>query len=404
MARVDRRGLLGRQSFAPGEDPYAAPGANPRPRPARRFTPRRAWQNGLWIYLLGLVFLAIPISGMVRENDPDLFWMSVLLGALAVLYLLSPWVCDLAIWGRGIYLCCFVTVLLAMLPFIQYRLVYFGVYLTILLAMQLPWRVSRVAIPLTSILIVATGVLFQDAAAWIVGAMALVVGLSIAMGIETSRIQRRLQLAEQRIAGLAVVAERERIGRDLHDILGHSLTAISIKAGLARRLLAVDPAAAGPQIAEVEQLARQVLTDLRSTVSGIREVRLATELASARSVLAAAGIRPELPIALPLLPDPISELFGYVVREAVTNVVRHSEASRCTVLLGPEWIRVVDDGIGRTRRELGSGLTGLTERVRNAGGVLELLDTEGGGTTIVADLRPAELRDTERGSRQEVIS
>lgn len=404
MAKASRRRLFKRQGFGSGEDPNAAPGADPRPDCARPLTPRRAWQNGLWIYLLGLIFLAIPIVQMVQEDDPDLLWVSLLLGAIALMYLLASLACDLPIWGRVIFLCVFITLLLSMVAFIEYRIVYYGIYLVILLATLLPWRISRVAIPLTVLLIVATGILFQDMVAGIIGATAMVIGLSFGLGMENARIGRRLQLAEQRVAGLAVAAERERIGRDLHDILGHSLTAISIKAGLARRLLTVDPAAAGPQISEVEQLSRQVLTDLRSTVSGMREVRLATELASSRSVLAAAGIRPDLPIAVPLLPDPISELFGYVVREAVTNIVRHSEATRCMILLESERIRIIDDGIGRHNARLGSGLTGLTERLREADGVLEIVDLEGGGTMIVADLRPADLRVADRVHEQEVGS
>ncbi len=387
MARSVYKAIAGSQTFGSGEDPNAAPGARKDCDPAPRLSLRRAWQNGLWMYLLGLTFLAIPIVPLVQQNDPDLFWMSLILGGLALLYVLAAWVCDLPIWGRVIFLVVFVTLLLVMIPFVEYRLVYYGVYVAILVATLMPWRIARVLIPIVVVLIVGTGALFQDMASVIIGATSMVIGFSIALGIENSRIERRLMLAEQRVAGLAVVAERERISRDLHDILGHSLTAISIKAGLARRLLTADPAAVGPQIAEVEQLARQVLTDLRSTVSGIREVRLATELASSRSVLAAAGIKPELPIAVPLLPDPISELFGYVVREAVTNVVRHSEASRCTILLDSDRIRVVDDGIGHRTGRLGSGLTGLTERVRDAGGVLTIEPVKGGGTTIVADLR-----------------
>lgn len=404
MARSLGKAIAGSQTFGSGEDPYAAPGARTDCAPARRFTLRRAWQNGLWMYLLGLIFLAVPVLGMVQEQDPDLGWMSLILGGLAVLYLLAPLVCDLVIWLRVIFLVVFVTLLLVMIPFIEHRLVYYGVYVAILLATLLPWRISRVMIPIAVVLIVGTGALFQDMASVIIGATSMVIGFSIALGMENARIERRLMLAEQRVAGLAVVAERERISRDLHDILGHSLTAISIKAGLARRLLIADPAAVGPQIAEIEQLARQVLTDLRSTVSGIREVRLATELASSRSVLSAAGIKPELPIAVPLLPDPISELFGYVVREAVTNVVRHSEATRCTIMLDPDRIRVADDGIGHRSGRLGSGLTGLTERVRDAGGVLEILPVKGGGTMIVADLRSPDAPERQDTSRQEVPS
>jgi two-component system sensor histidine kinase DesK len=145
-------------------------------------------------------------------------------------------------------------------------------------------------------------------------------------GIEAGRISARLTRAEQRASALAVVAERERISRDLHDILGHSLTAISIKSELARRLVEADPVRAQEQMAEVVEIARQALGDVRATASAIREIRAATELASARSVLEAAGIEPHLPSAVPTLSNEVSQLFGFVIREAVTNVVRHSDA------------------------------------------------------------------------------
>ena len=170
--------------------------------------------------------------------------------------------------------------------------------------------------------------------------------------------------AERRVSTLAVSAERERISRDLHDILGHSLTAISIKSELAGRLIDANPDAAKAQIAEVEEIARQALADVRSTASAIREVRVAVELAGARSVLLAAGIEAQVPAALPALTDETSELFGFVVREAVTNVVRHSGATRCTISVTEDRVEIVDNGSG-----LGSESGGLRPaRAGRAGG------------------------------------
>ncbi len=142
------------------------------------------------------------------------------------------------------------------------------------------------------------------------------------------RLNIKLRETQEQLAVAAVVAERERIGRDLHDILGHSLTAIAVKAGLARRLLERDPAAAGQEIADVERLAREALADVRATASGYREVSLAGELAVAAAVLQAAGIRAELPRAVDSVNPAAREVFGYVIREAVTNVVRHSGAEQ----------------------------------------------------------------------------
>jgi len=185
----------------------------------------------------------------------------------------------------------------------------------------------------------------------------------------------------------AVVAERERIGRDLHDILGHSLTAIAVKAGLARRLLERDAAAAAVEIADVERLAREALADVRATASGYREVSLAGELAVAAAVLQAAGIRAELPRAVDAVNPAAREVFGYVIREAVTNVVRHSGASSCTVTLEPNSIEIVDDGRGPADGEqCGNGLPGLADRLAAVGGTIEAGPLPGGGFHVRASV------------------
>ena len=156
----------------------------------------------------------------------------------------------------------------------------------------------------------------------------------------------RLAEAEQRVSVLALAAERERIGRDRHDILGHSLTAISIKSGLAARLVDHDPAAAGERLRGGSDVARQALADVRSTASGFTEIRVTSEIAGARSVLLAAGINANLPTAVEPMPSEVSELFGYAMREAVTNVVRHSDADSCTVTVDARQVTVTDDGRG----------------------------------------------------------
>jgi two-component system, NarL family, sensor histidine kinase DesK len=188
-----------------------------------------------------------------------------------------------------------------------------------------------------------------------------------------------------------VAAERERIGRDLHDILGHSLTAISIKAGLAGKLVDHDPDAAKAEIGDIEEIARQALADVRSTATGYREIRVATEIASARSVLLAGGIEARVPTAVDALPAEVSELFGYVVREAVTNVVRHSEATTCTIEVSPRGVTVQDDGRGfaPSSTVCGSGLEGLAHRMEAVGGRLVVESRPRGGTSVRAELDQA---------------
>jgi two-component system sensor histidine kinase DesK len=175
--------------------------------------------------------------------------------------------------------------------------------------------------------------------------------------------------ARAAIAGLAAENERNRIARDLHDILGHSLTSITLKAGLARRLTASDPQQAAVEIGEVEELSRHALSDVRAAVVGYREVRLSGELATGRDLLRTLGLTADFPPSAADVDARYQELFGWVLREALTNVVRHSHAQVCTVRVGVDWMEVVDDGVGSWTLP-GSGLSGLGERVRAAGGEL----------------------------------
>ncbi len=203
------------------------------------------------------------------------------------------------------------------------------------------------------------------------------------------KLTRELRQTRQELADAAVVAERERIGRDLHDILGHSLTAIAVKAGLARRLVERRADGAVQEIAEVERLAREALADVRATASGYREVSVGAEIAVAAMVLRAAGITPHVPLAVEEVAPGARELFGYVVREAVTNVVRHSGARSCAITLGADWVEIRDDGMGVDLSDPvigGSGLSGLCQRVREAGGVLDVGSMPGGGFFVRATL------------------
>jgi two-component system, NarL family, sensor histidine kinase DesK len=191
--------------------------------------------------------------------------------------------------------------------------------------------------------------------------------------------------AQSEVRRLAKEQERMRIGRDLHDILGHSLTTVVVKAELAQRLVPIDPEQAATEMGQVAALARQSLADVRSTVAGYREMNLAAELATAREVLRAAGIEAELPSTVESVPGDRRELFGWVVREGVTNAVRHSRARRVTVRFLDRGIEVVDDGVGAVA-STGTGLRGLTERVAAVGGRLTAGATEGGGWRLAVEL------------------
>ena len=201
------------------------------------------------------------------------------------------------------------------------------------------------------------------------------------------RTNHALEEARAEVATLAAEGERNRIARDLHDLLGHSLTTITVKAGLAKRLADSDPARAAIEIGEVEELARRSLTDVRAAVSNYRIVTLATELATAQEVLRASGIDALVLTPTDVVDADLQELFGWVVREATTNVVRHARATRCTVTLGPRSIEIVDDGFGGVDGwSSGNGLQGLRERLEAVAGTVDAGAVRGGGWRIAVSV------------------
>jgi two-component system, NarL family, sensor histidine kinase DesK len=201
-----------------------------------------------------------------------------------------------------------------------------------------------------------------------------------------------LSAARSEVARLAAENERTRIARDLHDLLGHSLTTITVKAGLARRLSSRDPERAAEEIAAVEQLSRRTLVEVRAAVAGYRDVTLAGELATSQEVLRAAGIEAIVPGAVDGVDVDAVEPFGWVVREAVTNVVRHARAEHCTITVGPRWIEIVDDGHGAgSGAQPGNGLRGLSERLAAVGGTVTARSRVS-GWTVRAELAPLAAR------------
>lgn len=213
----------------------------------------------------------------------------------------------------------------------------------------------------------------------------------------TQLVERNRQLlaAQDEVAVLAVERERERIARDMHDILGHSLTVISVKAELAARLLDVeaDTARARAEMLEVQGLARAALADVRGMVTATRAVTLAGELAGARQAYDAAGIEAALPGSVEEVPEAARELFAWALREGTTNVLRHSGASRVEVTMTADTLVVEDDGGGpgdvageattATGTPPGNGLHGLTERARRAHAVVEVSRGSLGGYRLM---------------------
>ncbi len=228
-------------------------------------------------------------------------------------------------------------------------------------------------------------------------------GLNIAYGtflstmvtaaiLSLSDAVRQLRAAREELATRAVAEERLRFSRDLHDLLGHTLSVIVVKSEAARRLAPRDLDAALTQITDIESVGRQALTEVREAVTGYREGSLGTELDRARSALSAADVDPVVRRSGPPLPPQAEALLGWVVREAVTNVVRHSGASRCEIAVAGSADRVrltVTDngtGAGSSAQGPGTGLTGLRERLATAGGSLTAGAEPRGGFSVTAEL------------------
>lgn len=210
------------------------------------------------------------------------------------------------------------------------------------------------------------------------------------------RTNARLRLAQDEVRHLAAVAERERIARDLHDVLGHTLSLIVLKSQLASRLAGRDPERAAREIRDVEQVSRKALAEVREAIRGYRGT-LEDEIARARSLLRAAGIHAEVSVQLLPMHRAAEEALALALREAVTNTVRHAEASHCTVRISAEdgacTLVVADDGRGGIRAE-GQGLRGMRERVEALGGRVAWECR--GGTTLTITL-PLSLADALNG-------
>ncbi|ROS78385.1 two-component system sensor histidine kinase DesK [Curtobacterium sp. PhB130] len=176
--------------------------------------------------------------------------------------------------------------------------------------------------------------------------------------------EQRLGVAQDEITRLAVVEERARFSRDLHDVLGHSLTVVAMKSELAARLVEVDPARAKAEMQDVERLSREALQGLRQAVSGYREADLSAELVSARAALSAASIDADLPVSGDVAATDVRSLFAWVLREGVTNVVRHAAASAVRITLTRTSLTVEDDGTG----VLGAGGAGAAGAGAGVGG------------------------------------
>lgn len=225
----------------------------------------------------------------------------------------------------------------------------------------------------TGALSLARGYPTDDAATYVLYAVGI--GAMLRGYARTLAVNRELHIARGEIARLAVGDERLRFARDLHDLLGHSLSLIALKSELARRLIATDPDGAAREVCDIEQVSREALVEVREAVGDYRRMTLTTELRGAEAALQAAGIQHDVIEAAVSFPPETEAVLAWAVREGTTNVIRHSRARHCAIrvhaALTDAGVEIVDDGTATDATDGGgggTGLIGLEERVRRRHG------------------------------------
>jgi two-component system, NarL family, sensor histidine kinase DesK len=217
----------------------------------------------------------------------------------------------------------------------------------------------------------------------------ILLGITAIYMAYTTHQQRALRRSHEEIMRLATLAERERIGRDLHDLLGHTLSVVALKSELARKLIDRDLDAARNEISEVERVARDALSQVRNAVSGIRSTALSAELLAATALLEAQGLKVKCETENVKLPHDRETALALSLREAATNIRRHSGASGVTIRVRKEpnevVVEVADNGHGG-RIVPGNGLNGMRERLGDVGGTLSLTSSKDGGTLLRASV------------------
>jgi two-component system sensor histidine kinase DesK len=348
---------------------------------------------------IGLLYL-IPLAKVIADySGTKLVFAAVGLGCLVASYLgstltIGTWA-DPVPWYTWVIVGVFTALVIGLPLAFGQEWVGLPVYIGVVYAVTLPFRWSPLGIVAGAGLAFVQSLLLHVSA----GTAASITLTTFAIGLMMVAFRRarvlvhQLRAARGEVARLAATDERLRIARDLHDLLGHSLSLIVLKSELARRLAERDPAKVAQvaqEVGDIESVARQALADVRAAVSGYRQRTLTDELDSARAVLGTAGVDVVVRPASRPLPDQLDGLFGWAVREAVTNVVRHARATRCEITVTCDGRRagleVRDNGQGAAAYVQGNGLAGLTERIEAAGGSVAAGPASRGGFRLAVDL------------------
>jgi two-component system sensor histidine kinase DesK len=344
---------------------------------------RLSWVRGG--LLLGLLFLIGPVADLVNASlsSARTTAIAVSLAAFVAVYLALLLPTPITVrWGQaGIWSGLAVLAGIAGLTLLlgaPGSFVTLFVYVVVAAGLRLPAREAGAVIGVTAAAVgaglAAAGADSATLAAYILTILTL--GATMVAFASATRANWELRAARRELANLAVSEERGRIARDLHDLLGHTLSLIALKSELATKLAETDPRRAQAEMADVQRVTRQALEEVRDAVQGYRRRAFADELASAREALSAAGIDCQVEGSATELPTEVEDLLAWAVREATTNIVRHSGARVCRINVSTDTngvaLQVENDGAtAHTGSSNGTGLAGLAERARRLDGTLE---------------------------------
>lgn len=373
----------------------------------------------LWM-CLWMAYLGAPVSDLlVGGHGP----VAIVLGSLGLAAYLATYVTLVFVRPRRVRRGAFHVALLGLLVLAAALSFALGppwlvlfVYLSVASGAVLPTRQGRLMMCLATSVLVLVGLpTDRSDDLWPSLIIPSLLGGFAMSGLQQMiRTTKELREARAAVAHLAANEERLRLARDLHDLLGHSLSLITLKSELAGRMLPGDPEAAATQIADIEQVSRQALVDVREAVSDYRRPTLKVEIASASTALTAAGIQAELPgptaPSAPAVPSGVhveqESALAWALREGTTNVIRHSGATRCTVTLTEQaddtmCLTITDNGRGPAEQAAprGNGLSGLAERLALADGSLETGAGVRGGFRLCATV-PMTPRSPDRVAEQ----
>jgi two-component system sensor histidine kinase DesK len=352
-----------------------------------------AWTPYAW--LIYIVPFALTPMLSERQNNPAHYALYALgLLAFLVLYFRAYWV-----RGRELVLVSAATLALGLAFWpISFGAGAFFIYAASMIALLDSTAAATRGVIAIALITTVEAVLLQREwfnAAWPIVFVLIVGGINIHFS-QVGRANARLRLAQDEIEHMAKVAERERIARDLHDLLGHTLSLVILKSELASKLADRDPERSREEIRDVERIAREALAEVRAAVSGYRTSGLEAEVQHARNTLSTAGVRLESNVTSRKLPPSYEAVLALAVREAVTNIVRHSGARNARLVVDCTdtvcTLTISDDGRGGNA-PFGSGLTGMRERMAILGGTLTRDGSKGTTLTVTLPMNVATMQE-----------